>query len=150
MKQFFYSFVRFPMHRLRTVHLLVGVLGLIAFFLSGQYMHHFLGHLKSMPDGPRLLYRSAHIYLLWASLLNLLLGSYLTPATQGPARHFQAAASAFLVAAPALIGFSFFAESNTQDLFRPFARYGIYLAVAGCIVHAFVAAKVRRLQGGQI
>lgn|GEM_PF-407389 len=139
--------VGFSMNRLRTFHLIVGVSGLIAFLLSGQYMHHFLGHLKDMSDGPRLLYRSAHIYLLFASLLNLLLSSYLIPVSRGRARYFQVAASLMLMLAPAFIGFSFFSESNVQELFRPVVRIGIYIAAAGCIMHAFVSSIVRRKNG---
>lgn len=139
----------FPMIRLRTLHLIIGIAGLLAFVLSGQYMHHFLDHLQGMPDGARLMYRSAHLYLFWASLLNLLLGSYLDCATQGGIRRFQILASAMIVLAPFLIGFSFFVESNSTELFRPFARVGIYSALAGCIIHAFVASAMRRQNGSR-
>lgn len=136
------------MHRLRTTHLAVSILGLMAFLLSGLYMHHFHGHLKSMPDGPRLLFRSAHIYLLWASLLNLLLGAYLYAATGRYLRRLQLVASLLLILAPPLIGFSFFNESQSPLLFRPVARTGIYLALAGCLMHALASLAARpRLPG---
>ena len=134
----------FTMKYLRTSHFFVGVIALAAFLLSGQYMHHFLEHLKGMPDGSRLLYRSAHIYLLWASLLNLLLGSYLMPIIQGRLRHLQFVASLMVLSAPLCIGFSFLTESDAQELNRPFARIGIYLAFVGCIMHAFISSVARR------
>ncbi len=132
------------MQRLRTIHLFLGLVGLAAFVLSGQYMHHFLGHLKGMPDGPRLMYRSAHIYFLWACLLNLSLGSHLAIASRRRSRQFQVLASALLMLAPFLIGLSFLTESGNPDLFRPLARYGIFSAVAGCMIHVFVAFSARR------
>jgi len=132
------------MRRLRIAHLAVSILGLMAFILSGLYMHRFLGHLKNMPDGPRLLYRSAHIYLLWASLPNLLLGANFHVAAGRYMRQLQLAASIMLMAAPLLIAFSFFNESQSPVLFRPVARTGIYLALAGCLVHAFASLAARQ------
>ncbi|HUF30650.1 MAG TPA: hypothetical protein VMM77_08270, partial [Gemmatimonadaceae bacterium] len=62
---------------MRRLHLAVGMLALLVFILTGQYMDRVHEHLTGRPDGPRLLYRSAHIDLLFAALLNLLLGAYL-------------------------------------------------------------------------
>jgi hypothetical protein len=120
------------------------LIGLLAFVLSGQYMEHFLAHLQGMPDGPRLLYRSAHIYLLWASLLNLALGSYVSVASHPGWRQIQALASALVLLAPVFVGISFFTESANAELVRPWARYGIYAAAAGCVLHTLVAFLPRR------
>ena len=128
------------MNRLRTIHLIIGVTGLIAFILTGQYMAHVHDGLKSMPDGPRMMHRSAHIYLLWASLLNLLLGPYLTIATHARARLMQAIASAMLLAAPFMLCYSFLKESNHPQLLRPITQYAIFLAAAGGVMHAIAGA----------
>jgi hypothetical protein len=60
---------------MRRFHLGVGLLGVIAFVGTGQYHEH----LRGMTDAQRLLFRSTHIYLLLASLLNL----YLTTSPRG-------------------------------------------------------------------
>ena len=138
------------MPRLRSIHLIVGTLGLIAFLLSGQYMQHALAHLQGMPDGPRLMYRSAHIYLLWTSLLNLLLGSYFFQAGGVAARRWQAFASLLILLSPLFIGISFFVESRNSDLLRPYAAYSIYLAAGACVVHALVARAERRRRRGDV
>ena len=52
---------------MRRFHLGAGLLGVLAFLATGQYHEH----LRGMDDAQRLLFRSAHIYLLLASLLNL-------------------------------------------------------------------------------
>lgn len=125
------------MTRLARLHLIVGGLGLLAFLLSGQFMHHLLGHLHGMADGPRMLYRTAHIYLMWASLPNLLLGIYMQPVhTSRWRQNVQRLGSWMLLAAPVLVGISFLAESDTAALVRPFARLGIYLGFAGTLLHA--------------
>jgi hypothetical protein len=131
------------MHRIRTIHLIIGVLGLASFILTGQYMHWFHGHLREMADGPRLLYRSAHIYLLWSSLLNLLLGCYLSPLRNGSFRGAQLIAGLAILLGPLLLTASFFIESNNPGLARPIARLAIYLALAGGGLHAMSALGSR-------
>jgi hypothetical protein len=127
---------RFFDNRLRLMHLVIGTLGMAVFLGSGQYMHWVHGHLQGMPDGPRMLYRSSHIYLLWSSLLNILLGCYLVQLRHRALRVAQVLASLCLLAGPFLLAASFFTESNSHALARPLARYAIYLALAGVLTHA--------------
>ena len=120
---------------MRRLHLVVGTLALFGFVLSGQYMDRVHAHLAGMPDGPRLLYRSAHIYLLFAALLNLLLGAYLRLAPQRGARLLQQVASLTLLVLPALFAGAFFREPALEGLERPWARPAIYLSLAAVLAH---------------
>lgn len=131
------------MHRLRTIHLSIGALAVIAFLLTGQYMHWVHNHLHGMPDGPRLFYRSTHIYLLWSSLLNLLLGAYLVRPQQLVLRHAQTGASLAVLAGPFLLCTSFFYELFTPALLRPMGRLAIFLALGGVLAHASIAMASR-------
>jgi hypothetical protein len=81
------------MIELGITHVVVGPAGSMAFILTGQCMHWFQNHLHGMPDGPRLFFRSAHVYLLWSSLLNILLGYYLFRPPSGMARYVQLVSS---------------------------------------------------------
>jgi len=132
------------MKNLRGVHLVAGLLGLIAFVLTGQYMELTFDHLNGMPDAPRLMYRSAHIYILYGALLNLLLGSYLRPLLGTAAQRMQLIGSLVLVAVPVLLLVSFFAESHNDPLSRPIAVIGIYLSLAGCGLHWFASIASRK------
>jgi hypothetical protein len=123
----------------RRAHLIVGALALAAFVLTGQYMDRVHAHLVGMPDGPRMLYRSAHIYLLFASLINLLLGAYLTRAAAGAARVLQTLGSVVLLTTPLLFLGAFAVEPGLRELLRPWARPGIYLSLAGVLAHVFAA-----------
>jgi hypothetical protein len=129
------GFHRMPRALLKA-HRILGLLGILVFILSGQYMHWFLQHLSGMPDGPRLLHRTAHIYLAWSSLLNLLLGCYGQFAKGLAARTAQALASLGLMASLPLLALSFLFESNAADLTRPIAAMAVYLSAAGVLVHA--------------
>jgi hypothetical protein len=63
---------------MRRLHLVTGLVSVAAFLASGLYMHLRYDHLRGMDDVLRLLFRSTHIYLLFAALLNLALGLYMT------------------------------------------------------------------------
>jgi hypothetical protein len=123
------------MNPMRRLHLAIGTLALIAFILTGQYMDRVHAHLVGMPDGPRLLYRSAHIYLLFAALLNLLLSGYLRLARQRSVRLVQQAASVALLVLPVLFAVAFFREPAMVGLERPWARAGIYLSLGAVLAH---------------
>jgi hypothetical protein len=120
---------------LRRVHLVLGIAGVVAFLATGQYMDHRWSHLRGMADAPRLLFRSAHIYLLLSSLLNLLLGIYWTPAGTGVRLGLQAIGSVLVAAGPFLFILAFFREPWLHDLARPFATWGIYASFAGVLLH---------------
>jgi len=62
---------------MKLAHLAFGLLLLVAFLRTGQYMHREHHHLEGMADGPRLLYRSRHILILLTALIHLCLGTYL-------------------------------------------------------------------------
>ena len=123
------------MSLLKPIHLSVGLLGLVAFVLTGQYMGMFLGGLADMPDGPRLLYRTSHLYLMWSSLVNLLAGFYFVAATGKGARVTQLLACTLILLGPPLILTGFFLESPVNDLDRVFCGWANYFALAGVILH---------------
>jgi hypothetical protein len=123
------------MSLLKPLHLAIGLIGLVAFVLTGQYMGMFLNGLSDMPDGPRLLYRTSHLYLMWSSLVNLLVGFYFVAAASKGARIAQALASTLLLLGPPLMLAGFFLESPANDLDRMFCGWGNYFALAGVILH---------------
>jgi hypothetical protein len=128
---------------MRRLHLAVGVGGIIAFLLTGQYMDRALGHMAGVPDLPRMLYRSAHIYLLLGSLLNLMAGVYLTEASGGWRRLVGRIGSVGILLAPALFVVAFISEPQRSDFHRPYAGPAIYACAVGAVLHAVSAARRR-------
>jgi hypothetical protein len=121
---------------LRRIHLALGIFALIAFIATGQYMDLRWAHLRGMADGPRLLFRSAHIYLLFSGLLNLVFGLYASAsAPRGARRALQVLGSALVLTGPFLFIAAFFREPWLVGLVRPFARAGIYASTAGVLLH---------------
>lgn len=120
---------------MRRLHLITGLAGVAVFVASGQYMHFGYDHLRGMDDTTRMLFRSTHIYLLFASLLNLALGLYQTPPPAGWRWWLQAAGSVLVLAAPPLLAAGFLTEPWLTGLDRPYSRPAIYGALAGMVLH---------------
>jgi len=110
--------------RWRICHLLIGGLGLILFMLQGQYMARILG-VADLPDAARMMYRSAHIYLLLASVANVVAGYFMTPTVV--VHHLQRLIGVVLLLSPVLFIWSFFTESTVVTLDRPLTKTGLYL-----------------------
>jgi len=114
----------------RKVHLIVGIAGFAAFVLSGQYMRWVL-HVYEMEPAPRMFVRSGHLYLMWASALNIALGCFLVEPRDRALHIGQWIASLAIVAAPLLLCASFLLEPYNPDLHRFMARYANMLSFGG-------------------
>jgi hypothetical protein len=108
---------------MRNCHLFIGGLGLILFALQGQYMQWIIG-VADLPDGPRMMYRSAHIYFLLASVANVTIGYFMTPSLG--LNHLQRLCSVLLLISGPLLIWSFFTESTDVTLERPIAKAVLY------------------------
>ena len=127
---------------MRRAHLIFGITAVFAFILTGQYMDRGLAHLRGMADAPRMLFRSRHIYILLAGLLNLGLGTYLTPQPQEWRRLLQLAGSVLIFGATSLLVLAFFYEPMRGSLqYIPFTQGGIYAIAAGTLAHAIAGTS---------
>lgn len=118
-----------------TFHKIFGAALAAAFLLTGQYMDRVHNHLAGFPDGARMLYRSRHIYILLAALLNLALGAYYTERQGGLRRWLQRAGSALIVAASVLFVVAFFYEPTYTNFYTPYSRPAIYAVAWGTLLH---------------
>ena len=128
---------------MRRMHLWIGLVGVVAFVLTGQYMDRRLGHLAGMADLPRMLYRSAHIYLLLGSLLNLLLGLYVTDAPAGWRRWARRIGSVPIALAPAFFIVAFAREPHIGNSIRPYAAPALEGVLFGAVLHAISHVGVK-------
>jgi hypothetical protein len=118
---------------MRQLHLATGLLALLAFLASGQYLDLAHDHLRGLDDATRMLFRSTHIYLLFAALLNLALGLYLAP-PGGWRLWVQRAGSLLVLAAPWLLAAAFLTEPWLTGLERPYSRPARYGSLAGMLL----------------
>ena len=87
----------------------------------------------------RVLMRSRHIYILFASLIHLCLGLYFVWGKQKLTRAFQITGSAVLTASGVMLVWAFVEETYFIHHFANLSRRGIYLALAGVGVHVIAA-----------
>jgi uncharacterized membrane protein YuzA (DUF378 family) len=108
-----------------------GVLLIIIFLLTGQYMQHAHNRLIDLADGPRMIFRANHIYLLIIALVHILF-SYVSIE---PKTHVQIwiirIIQAMLIGIPILILIGFFVEPFMTELHRPYTRPALYMII-GC------------------
>lgn len=90
----------------------------------------------TLSDSVRLMFRSRHIYILAAALVNLMLGLYLQQHSHGWRRAVQTIGSAFVIASPALLILAFAIEPQRgfQKEMHASAT-GLYTLFLGCFAH---------------
>ena len=120
---------------MKKFHLIFGALVIITFLLTGQYMDRYHEHLRGMADGPRMMFRSRHIFILLSGLLHLGLGTYWQNRVNITQRAFQLIGSALITIAPVFFLLGFIYEPWLEKLHGPYARVGIYAIAAGTLLH---------------
>ena len=117
----------------------------VGFLLTGQYMDKYYNHLVGLPDGPRLLYRTRHIFILLAGLLNLGIGAYFTYRIQTWRRTMQLLGSLLIFVASFLFLIAFFYEPGLSDLHTPLSHWGTYTIAAGALLHVISGLRQKRV-----
>ena len=126
---------------MKKAHLIFGALVVLGFLLTGQYMDKFHNHLAGVPDGPRLLYRTRHIFILLAGLLNLGIGAYFTYRIQTWQRTMQLLGSLLIFVASVLFVIAFFYEPTLNNLHTPLSHWGTYTIATGAVLHVLSGVR---------
>ena len=129
---------------MKKVHLIFGIFVVVAFLLTGQYMDKFYNHMVGVPDAQRLLFRTRHIFILLAGLLNLGIGAYFAYRVEKWRRTVQLLGSLLIIVASFLFVIAFFYEPKLSDLHTPLSHWGTYTIAAGALLH--VISGLRRGQ----
>jgi hypothetical protein len=126
---------------MKRFHLIFGVVLLMAFLLTGLYMDRFLEHLRNMPDGPRMLYRTRHIFILFSGLLHLAIGTYFTYRADARRRTLQIVGTVLATVASVLFIIAFFYEPQLTHLYAPLSKAGVITITIGALLHALSGVK---------
>ena len=126
---------------MKSVHLISGIITLVIFALTGQYMAQVIGLPETEFNAQKMMYRASHIYLLWAGLINTCLGVYWRPlALRNP--FIQLASSWLLVTCQPVLLLAFFTEPGVEDQDRLLTLAGCIMALTGtglAVLAAFLA-----------
>lgn len=129
---------------MRYGHLIFGIIVFIMFLVTGKFMRLDFPDKEAIPQEFRLLMRSRHIYILLASLVHIVLGVYLQINRDVLQKYLQTFASVLLFAGTILLIYAFFYETYAAHGFSNFSRYGLYLNLAGTILHFFGGFNLKK------
>ena len=121
--------------RLRKLHFAVGFAGAAAFVVTGLYMRAGFPDLYASDEVVRYLYRSNHVYILLASLVNVALGVHLTAPAPGWRTTVSLLGSLLALAAPVVLCFAFFLEAPVPSPERLVTALGVVTVTAGIALH---------------
>jgi len=102
---------------MKRFHLIFELVLLVAFLLTGQYMDRVHDHLRNMADGPRMLYRTRHIFILFSGLLHLGIGTYFRYRVDRQRRMLQVVGTLLITIASVLFIIAFFYEPHLTHLY---------------------------------
>jgi hypothetical protein len=128
---------------MRQTHFAAGVLTLLVFAGTGQIMRHHVPPMASLGDATRLMYRSRHIYILAAGLVNLMPGLYMRQKAHGWRAALRRMGSVLLLISAALLIAAFFTEPAQG--FRSEMRWssaGLFALLAGVVLHTAAAGSL--------
>ena len=129
---------------MKLLHLVAGAVVLVAFVLTGQYMDYLDVRSGALGEVARMMFRSRHIYLLLAGLVNLGVGAYFVRRDGGWRRTLQLAGSGLILVAPLLMLAAFFSEPTLPGLQRHYTLPAIIMLSVGTLFHAFSSTREKQ------
>ncbi len=131
---------------MKWFHLIFGVLLFFVFTQTGSYMRADFPDKDIIPQDFRLLMRSRHIYILFAALINFVLGVYLQLRPQMALKVLQLMGSAILVIGSVILVYAWYVETYGLHHFSDLSRWGIYFSAFGVGLHLFGVARPDRFR----
>ena len=125
---------------MRKFHLVLGLMTLLVFVLTGAYMR-FVAHPSQLADRPHLMFVSRHIYILANALVQLALGAYVVPFATRVGRNVQWIGSSLIAASSVLLVTAFILEPMAGHPRTLVSSFGIYTLFAGTILHFVIALR---------
>jgi hypothetical protein len=122
---------------MKWFHLIFGLALFLVFTQTGAFMRADFPDKDMIPQDFRLLMRSRHIYILFAALINVVLGVYLQLRPQLVLKILQIAGSLVLVFGSGLLVYAWYVETYGLHHFSDVSRWGIYLTAAAVGMHLF-------------
>ena len=126
---------------IRKLHFVVGLAGVVVFLATGAYIRAGFPDLYATDEVLRYLYRSNHVYVLLASLVNVALGVHLAPVAPGWRATVSLIGSLLALASPAVLCFAFFVEAPVASPERVWTLVGVAAVAAGIALHVLGAGR---------
>ena len=129
---------------LLNLHIIVGYAFLLIFLLTGVYLLISFPDLYAGREEVRMMYRSNHIYLLMAALINILYGHLFTIDTGSTAiKSLKAISGGIVALAPIDLLGEFIVEPPQYLVERPITFWGILALIVGVVFTSLLALVAR-------
>lgn len=119
--------------KIGLLHLIVGLVSIIGFVISGKYLSSNEALVNSDEVSLHALYRANHIYILFASIVNLILGFSIAKYNNPRFIYFLYLGSFALVLSTIILGIAFYIEPAQNSLDRPITANSLFLFLGGSI-----------------
>jgi hypothetical protein len=130
-------------NHLGTAHRVVGLATILLFAATGQIMDRLdLDHM-AVESAARLLYRSRHIYLLFAGLVNLAVGMRFILPISGMGSRVAVLGSVLMLVAPVPLTIAFFVEPPRLGQVTLPAILGIFASYLGLLFYCVSVWRLR-------
>ena len=129
---------------MKWFHLAFGIALFFVFTQTGSLMRADFPDKDSIPQEFRLLMRSRHIYILFAALINIVLGVYLQLRPQIALKILQLVGSMVITIGSVLLVYAWYVETYGLQHFSDLSRNGIYITSFGVGLHLFGIAMPAR------
>lgn len=121
--------------KIKLLHNLTGAISFIVFLASGLYMMTKFPIIDKSNDVIKYMYKANHIYLLLASLLNMILGGYFSLNDKKADKIFQIIGSVLIISSTLMLIFAFFHEPGDLAAGRSITVPAIVMIFFGVIFH---------------
>jgi len=129
--------------KLNLIHTILGISTTLVFIGTGLLMRFHFTRVYESNYLVRMMFRSIHIYILLAGLLNLAFGIYMSSSGSPRRRAIQLFGSMCILAAPIVLIAAFFCEPVRETLERRITLLGIVLLLVGTMSHLLAGFRSR-------
>src|SRR4030095_10408451 len=129
--------------KLNLIHTIVGIGTVLVLVVTALLMRSHYARVYESNHLVRMMFRSIHIYILLAGLLNIAFGIYLSVSDKPRRRLTQLFGSICILSAPFILIVAFFYEPVRESLERHITLLGIVLVLVGTMSHLLVGLRSR-------
>lgn len=133
----------------KRLHGIVGFVTVLVFLGTGMYMRMTFPELYDGNQVIRYLFRANHVYILFAGLLNVLPGLYLSWSIIPWRRSLQRIGSWMILIGPLLFLVAFIIEPVQASPMRPQTVTAAFVSLMGVTLHGIAVVIRRRTQSAE-
>lgn len=126
---------------MKLLHQIFGILVVVVFLLTGQYMDFYYPDKTLISEGMRMMLRSRHIYILLGGLVNIAVGAYFSWHRESWRKALQMAGSILLLIATLFCVGAFFYEPQLDGLQRTLTLPSLIGLLTGTLMHLLSGVK---------